>query len=419
MNRKATTLDILGTSNSSGKLLSLKGYSVVLYHTVDEISKANWAKATSPDNLFLQLDYLSVVEKHPPKGMKFCYLLFYKENVPVGVSLFQLQYFKADQNINNKDNEKRPCFFTVLTRFIKGVVANKAEFNVLINGNLLLTGEHGNYFNKELVSNKDFQQILDEALDYTHAELDKNGNKLSGTLLKEYYECNKEFSTQFAENHSFFEFTVQPNMVMKLREEWCTFDDYMEAMLSKYRVRTKRALKKGSDFEKVDFDAEMIESNLDRLYELYEGIAENSGFNMVNLNKNYLLALKKQFPDRFKLTGYYLEGKLVGYYTTILNDVELEAHFLGFEQSLNRDHQIYLNILYDIVNEGILRRAKKIIFARTAMEIKSSVGAVAEEMFCYLRARSSLTNKLFLKPVLEYLRPDHDWEPRHPFKTDS
>lgn len=415
MNSKATTTKILDSSTSFGKLLTLKGISVVLYHSVNDIPEEKWEAAAPKDNIFLQLDYLSVVEQYPPKGMKFCYLLFYKNNLPAGIVLCQIQYFKADQNIHQKDNNKPPCFFTTFARFIKGLVASKAEFNVLINGNLLLTGEHGAHFNESLITEKESIQILDEALNYTHTELDKSGKKLSGTLLKDFYERNRKYSSEFAKKLSFNEFTVQPNMVMQVRPEWKTFEDYMACMLSKYRVRTKRAFKKGKDFEKVEMDAEQIESNLDRLYELYEGIAENSGFNMVNLNNHYLLALKRKFPDRFKLTGYFLEGKLVGYYTTFLNNHELEAHFLGFEQSLNRNYQIYLNILYDIVKEGISQQVKEVVFARTAMEIKSSVGAVAEEMYCYLRHRNSFSNK-FVKPILEYLRPDQEWKARHPFK---
>lgn len=418
MNHKASAIKTLESSIPFGKLLSVKGYTVVLNFSVAEISKADWKLAAPKHNLFLQLEYLSVVEKNPPKGMQFCYLLFYKENLPVGVALGQIQYFKADRNINQKEENKPPCFFSTFARFIKGMVASKAEFNVLIIGNLLLTGEHGTYINKAKVSDKEAIHLLDEALQYTHTELDKKGNKLSGTLLKEFYERNRKFSAEFAKKLTFNEFTVQPNMVMQIRPGWQSFEDYLEAMSSKYRVRAKRAFKKGAEFEKVSFDSKMIESNQDRLYELYEGIAEDSGFNMVNLNKNYLLALKKQFPDKFKLIGYYLKGKLVGYFTTFLNGDELEAHFLGFDQSLNKDFQIYLNMLYDIIKEGIQQQVKEIIFARTAMEIKSSVGAVAEEMYCYLRHRNSFTNK-FVKPILEYLRPEQQWEPRHPFKDES
>ncbi len=416
MNLKVTPISALESTNTTVKPLSLKDCNVVLHHCIDDIDTIAWSQAAPTDNIFLQLDYLKILEQNPPKGMEFCYLLFYKQEQPIGVALCQIQFFKADQNIRDeKSGDKPPCFFTTIARYLKGLVARNAEFNVLINGNLLLTGEHGFHFKQAQLPDSDCIQVLDEALKFALGELNKKGKKLSGILLKEFYESNRSYSESFAKNLAFNEFTVQPNMIMAVRPEWNTFEDYMASMTSKYRVRTKRAFKKGKPFVKRELNEVEIEANLDRLYELYEGIAENSGFNMVNLNRRYLLELKRTFPEGFQITGYYLEDKLVGYYTTILNHHELEAHFLGFDQSLNRDYQIYLNILYDIVKKGIEHQAEKIVFARTAMEIKSSVGAEAEEMYCYLRHKNAFSNK-FVKPILQYLRPDHEWEARHPFK---
>ena len=42
------------------------------------------------------------------------------------------------------------------------------------------------------------------------------------------------------------EFSIQPKMILHLREDWTTFEDYLAAMTSKYRVRAKRAFKKGT-----------------------------------------------------------------------------------------------------------------------------------------------------------------------------
>ena len=180
----------------------------------------------------------------------------------------------------------------------------------------------------------------------------------------------------------------------------------------------RRARKKASELEHRELYVEDIAEHLDTIYDLYRDIAANSGFNMVNLNKNYLLNLKQQFPDRFRLFGYFLGGELIGFYTTIQNQHEMEAHFLGFQRQYNASHLLYLNMLYDMVEIGINQNASRIVFARTAMAIKSSVGAVAHEMFCYLRHRNSFTNK-FVKPLLEYLRPSNDWEARHPFKSQG
>ncbi len=136
---------------------------------------------------------------------------------------------------------------------------------------------------------------------------------------------------------------------------------------------------------------------------------------MVALNEGYLPALKTHLSSRFHLYGYYAQGKLIGFYTTILNHGELEAHFLGYQPGCNKTCQVYFNMLLDILRNAVELKASRVIYARTAMEIKSSVGADAHDTYCYIRANNRLTNKI-LSPAIEYLRPPDDWVARHPFK---
>jgi hypothetical protein len=53
--------------------------------------------------------------------------------------------------------------------------------------------------------------------------------------------------------------------------------------------------------------------------------------------------------------------------------------------------------------------------SRTALEIKSSVGAEAHSMVLYLKANNSILN-LGVSKALSYLKPDEKWVPRSPFK---
>jgi len=196
---------------------------------------------------------------------------------------------------------------------------------------------------------------------------------------------------------------MQPNMIFELDPNWRTFQDYIDSLSSKYRVRMKRAFKKAAEIRKESLDATSILKNKKRIHQLYLGVANNSDFNSAELHEDYL-------------TGYYLEDQLIGYYTTIKNHSELEAHFLGFDYEQNVIHQTYLNILFDIVKEGIMSGVEKIVFARTALEIKSSVGATPEEMYFYARHRSNFSNRV-LQTMVEYLQPKSPkWIQRHPFK---
>ena len=112
-----------------------------------EAAGQDWDAAAPEHDIFLQRSYLSVLEHHPPHGMRFGYLVFYKADNPVGVALCQIKFFKGDDNINDLDvQSKDPCFFNALAKWIKRRVASMAAADILICGNMLLTGEHGYHF---------------------------------------------------------------------------------------------------------------------------------------------------------------------------------------------------------------------------------------------------------------------------------
>lgn len=379
-----------------------------------EAAGVDWDQAAPPDNLFLQRPYLSVLESNPPQGMRFGYLVFYRGDAPVGVAVCQIKFFKGDDNINEEehDNQKDPCFFNGLAKWFKRWVAGKVAADILICGNMLLTGEHGYWFDTDKISSDASAQLLQQALTDVVTQMETEGCKIPVTLVKD-IAPERQPERDYLENKGYTEFCIQPNMVMDL--PYAGFDDYLSAMSTKYRTRAKRAFKKANGIEKRELGLAEIQRELPRIYELYSEIARNAGFNMVDLNDNYIPALKRDLPEQFRLFAYYLDGKLVAFFTTLRNYDELDAHYLGLDKHLNHEHQLYLNILYDIVRAGLDMGAKRIVFARTALEIKSSVGAVAEELYCYLRHQNALANK-FTGRLLDYLKPVEEWQPRHPFK---
>jgi predicted N-acyltransferase len=193
------------------------------------------------------------------------------------------------------------------------------------------------------------------------------------------------------------------------------FDAYLGAMSTKYRTRAKRAFKKAEAIERRELTSADIQQEAGKMYELYREVATNAGFNMVDLNQHYMTALHQAMNGQFRVFGYYLNGELVSYCTTLLNHQELEAHFLGYNKAFNHEYQLYLNMLYDMIRVAFDSGCNKVVFARTALEIKSSVGAEPEQLLCYLCHQNGIINK-FTSTVLDYLKPTEEWQQRHPFK---
>ena len=376
----------------------------------------DWDLAAPAHDLFLQRPYLNILENNPPEGMRFGYLIFYRNDDPVGVAICQIKYFKGDDNINDLQvSAKEPCFFHGLAQWFKRWVAGKTAADILICGNMLLTGEHGYYFDYQKVGEIQAAEILEKALNEVVDIMGNEGVKMPVILVKDIAPQHRAHGESLIEK-GFFEFCIQPNMVLDL--PFPDFDAYLGTMSTKYRTRAKRAIKKLEGVEKREMSLVDIQRELPRIYALYKEVAKNAGFNMVDLNEYYLLALKRDLGHAFQMHGYYQGDTLLAFYTTICNGAEMEAHFIGYDKHLNHDLQLYLNCLYDMVRIGFQCGCKTIVFARTALEIKSSIGAVPHDLWCYVRHQNSFINN-FTGTILEYLKPVEEWVPRHPFKEEK
>ena len=202
---------------------------------------------------------------------------------------------------------------------------------------------------------------------------------------------------------------------MKPRKNWLSAQDYVADMTTKYRSRFNRARQKRESIITKELNIEEIKNHSLDLYKLYKNVSKNASFNTFILPKNHFLILKEHLLDDFKVFGYYLNNELIGFYTLILNNKSLETYFLGYDSEHQHSNQLYLNMLYDMAVYAINNGFESVVYARTAMEIKSSVGAQPETMFIYLKYTNSFVNAL-LKQIFNLMNPTQKWEERRPFK---
>jgi hypothetical protein len=134
------------------------------------------------------------------------------------------------------------------------------------------------------------------------------------------------------------------------------------------------------------------------------------------LAKNHFSVFKEVLLDKFLFYGYFIDDKLVGFNTLIKNGESMDTYFLGYDETIQKEKMLYLNMLYDMIGYSINQGFKEIVFARTALEIKSSVGAKPLEMFGYIQHSNSLINTK-IDTIFNYLEPKTEWQERNPFKV--
>ncbi|MDN3676267.1 8-amino-7-oxononanoate synthase [Flavobacterium paronense] len=357
------------------------------------------------ENAFLQAPYLKVLEDSAPTNMQCFYIGIFENNVHIGVALAQYLNLNKLESFGDRDK----CLKTYARNFVFRNFGSHALFL----GNNMITGQNGYAFNKEIDA-KTIGELLCKCADEITLYFKKQNVTIHIVSFKDFYqECARELKrTSFSE---MYEFNTQPNMIFELRPQWKTNDDYVASFSKKYRDQYKRAHKKFEGIETRELSLDAIISQEPRIYELYHHVAKNAPFNTFFLAKNHFSSFKKQCGERFILVGYFLNTELVGFHTLLLNGNTLETYFLGYDEQIQKEKMLYLNMLYNMNKFGIEKQFKKIIFGRTALEIKSSIGAQPVVMSGFIYHNNKLINTYFDK-IFPRLEPTLVWQQRHPFK---
>ena len=357
------------------------------------------------NNIFLSRDYLKILAISAPKNMVCHFIGFFQERELVGIALSQF----LDLNRLESFGERDRCIKT----WSRKLILKKFGSHVLILGNNMLTGQNAFAFS-EGVSKNSIVQCLKIASKKLEVIFKNQGQKVHLTIFKD-FQKEKTLTFEPADFDDAYQFSTQPNMLFNIPSHWKTEQDYINALSKKYRDQYKRARKKANGLVKRKLDLDDIIKHEGTIYDLYFHVAKNAHFNTFFLAKNHFRTLKEIAKDKFLFYGYFLDEKLIGFNTIIKNGEVMDTYFLGYDESIQREKMLYLNMLYDIIAYSINKGFQEIVFARTALEIKSAVGAKPQEMFGYMK-HSNIILDTVIEKLFCYLEPEVVWQERNPFK---
>lgn len=349
-------------------------------------------------------EYLEVLEKSSPVNMICNFIGIFKSDVLIGIALTQFLFAEKLESFGERDQ----CLKTSVRNF----AFKKFASHVLFVGNNMLTGQNAFSFSANANQAKVYK-TLHKAIKQLKKDFKERGRKVHITSIKDFTATEIEpLKAEFKNNYTF---STQPNMVFDINESWKNEQDYIDALSKKYRDQYKRARKKADGIVKQKMSLAEITAHEDVIYDLYFHVAKNAPFNTFFLAKNHFRIFKEIMKENFLFYGYFLDEKLIGFNTLIKNGNVMDTYFLGYDEKIQRERMLYLNMLYDMIAYSVNQGFSEIVFARTALEIKSSVGAKPIKMYGLLTHSNALINHNIAK-LFNYLEPKTDWQERNPFK---
>jgi len=384
-----------------------KPNTALFFSSVTEITQDIWHELQCTDNAYFHPDYLISLEKNNPQ-ITFSYLvLLNKKQQPIAFASIQIVDFPLDglESSFNKSFDQIKCFGRRL-----GVFPKLKPIKLLVCGNVFVSGEHG-IFIKE---NQHKQAIIKDLAKAISSQI--TTKDISIYLIKDFIKESLAITDEL-HDLNYYSFNVEPNMVLYLNENWNNFNAYLNAMKTKFRVKAKRALMLSSDLVVKDSSIENIKELMPEITKLYKTVSDKADFNLGEFNLETYLSLKKNLGENYILKTYWYHHKIVGFMSGLINNDSLDAHFVGIDYAVNKELAIYQRMLYDYIQIAIHQQLKVINFGRTASEIKTSIGAVPQDLTCYIRHKKTLTNK-FVKHFLSYIETK-PFKQQNPFKSKT
>ncbi len=366
-----------------------------IYDSIEFVNSDHWNQVVPESLSLMRAPYLRAQESSASEDHESRYSIIYKDQKPVAIAIFHLFSLKRD---DYGDMNKAKCAMSLSLR-------------VLCCGNTHFSGEHGFLHTGEISSEMAHDALADVIYRIRRGE--KLRRQIDLILIKDFYEPEFVAADRF-KSYKYRQFEVDPNMVVAIDPDWKSFEDYLAAMKPKYRQRAKAAIKKATELERRHLSVEELIEHQDRISELYDNVSEQADFRIIRLRPEYFIELKKELDHLFEFMGYFLEGKMIAFTSSVFWGEHCEGHTIGLDYEHNKTHALYQNILYDGVHLGIERGVSEVLFGRTAMEMKSTVGAVPKKLRCFMRHPNPVSNRL-IKPIFNYIKTT-DWTPRSPFK---
>lgn len=391
-----------------------KQLNYIVYSTVSEIPASDWTNASEIDKVFFNLSYLKSLEDSKPVALSFRYVVLYESNLPIACFCFQLLNVASAELGSILNLEKYGWLAGKVTSAIDKVIfkRNNGKANyILCCGSFFVSGEYGISFRDKNKAQTVYQSLT-QIINSVKNDIETKDDDVCALIVKDFFDASAIDNILIDEGYS--SLPMDPEMIFHVHKSWNNFEDYLGVLAAKYRLRANNSIKKLEPLKIKFLSLKEIEKYGEEILSLYKQVQENASVRLVRANKDYFINLKKNLEDNFYIKAFFLDDKLIAFKSGIHYHSNHEAHLIGMEYSMNKSLLVYQNLLYSFIKDAIEMKSTRLFFGRTALEIKTTVGAKPYPLYAFFRLNNSILNRM-IKPLISRSKSD-EWTPRDPFK---
>ena len=388
------------------------GFQFALADSIDFLNPEHWDRVQSGGSVFLRRSYLQALERACPEELSPRYALIYQNGEPLVAVAAQMLEVSGDRVLGVTSKAEARSKLKRLVAPVSNRAKASLKERVLIGGNLMCWGNHGVAFASGF-SEEGLWAPVAEAL-YRIRRAERLGGQTDIVVIKDIPESQLKGAGALSQ-FSYRSVETDPDMVLELRPEWRTYEDYVGSLDRKYRKSAQELEKKMKLAGARVVVLDDLMPHAGRMHELYLSVQQNAKVRPITLPLHYLPTVAHALKEDFRCVAVLRDDSLLGFVTLIRNGDTAIGYYIGYDREVAQELPLYLRLLQEVVAESIRWGCKRLSLGRTALEPKARLGAKPEPLSIWIRHRNPTVN-LMVRGLLDGIPHDEPPE-RNPFKS--
>jgi Acetyltransferase (GNAT) domain len=187
------------------------------------------------------------------------------------------------------------------------------------------------------------------------------------------------------------------------------FSQYCAALKSHYRQQINRSRRKltdgGLDIVTLNDSEEILCAYTPEVHALYRQMASRATIKLEVLPIEFLHQLTLRLNGQVELLAIRKEGRIVAFGWNIHSQTSYYAMYGGLDYDLNREFDLYFNLVYAMLERALTRRVSTIEVGLGADAFKTKVGCYSEPLYVFAKGRGPVMS--FIVRALKHFLMAH------------
>jgi hypothetical protein len=202
-----------------------------------------------------------------------------------------------------------------------------------------------------------------------------------------------------------------------LEASFVNFAEYQQSLKNRYRAQVKRSRKKlvdagfemlcgrGTDFFMQHFNEEV--------HGLYVAVQKRAKHKLELMPASFFSEMAKALGDEVLLTLIRRNGRVCAFTFSITRAGTHYNLYSGLDYAFNNEGDLYFNLFYNDMDQAFRAGVTSLHLGQTSDDFKSRLGTHTEQLYFFVRARSSVFNWIlrlvspFAFPKVKSVEPHH------------